>query len=83
LRSIALGAARDSFATQVRDYFSRWQTALTAALKRLGLGAAASRRRAEAALLSIQGALVLARAMDDPKVFSRAMADLKKQLLAA
>ncbi len=80
---IALGAARDSFATQVRDYFSRWQAALVAALKGLGLSPAAARRRAEAALLNIQGALVLARAMDDPKVFSRAMVDLKEQLLAA
>jgi AcrR family transcriptional regulator len=80
---IALGAARDSFVDQVRGYFGRWHEALTMALKRIGLSAAAARRRAEAALLNIQGALVLARAFDDPKVFSRAMADLKGQLLAA
>ncbi|HEY4204316.1 MAG TPA: TetR/AcrR family transcriptional regulator [Xanthobacteraceae bacterium] len=80
---IALGASRDSFADQVRGYFSRWHEALTAVLKRLGLSGATARRRAETALANIQGALVLARAFDDPKVFSRAMTDLKGQLLAA
>lgn len=80
---IALGASRDAFADQVRGYFSRWHEALTAVLKRLGMSTATARRRAETALANIQGALVLARAFDDPKVFSRAMADLKGQLLAA
>jgi TetR/AcrR family transcriptional repressor of lmrAB and yxaGH operons len=78
---IALGASRDGFASQVDDYFRRWHDALASLLKRSGLSAAAASRRAEDALLTIQGALVLARARDDPSVFSRAMAELKTRLL--
>ncbi|MBN9601014.1 MAG: TetR/AcrR family transcriptional regulator [Afipia sp.] len=78
---VALGAARDAFAEPVRAYFKRWAEALASALRRCGCPAATARRRAEDAMLVIQGALVIARALDDPKVFSRAMADLKGRLL--
>ncbi|KPF90278.1 TetR family transcriptional regulator [Rhodopseudomonas sp. AAP120] len=79
---IALGHARDEFAAPVNDYFARWQDALAEALRRSGLSVAAARRRAEDAVLSIQGALVLARARDDAKIFPRALAELKVRLLA-
>lgn len=79
---VALGAARDAFAEPVRAYFKRWADALASALRRCGLSGAMARRRAEDAMLVIQGALVIARGLDDPKVFSRAMADLKGRLLA-
>jgi TetR/AcrR family transcriptional repressor of lmrAB and yxaGH operons len=78
----ALGAARDSFAAQVNDYFARWGDALALLLERSGLSSSVARRRSEDAMLSIQGALVLARARDDAKIFSRAMAELKLRLLA-
>jgi TetR/AcrR family transcriptional repressor of lmrAB and yxaGH operons len=79
---IALGASRDMFAVQVRDYFARWNDALTRLLARRGLSARAARRRSTDALLSIQGALVLARALDDSKVFGQAMVDVTARLLA-
>ena len=79
---IALGASRDTFAAQVNDYFARWHDALAMLLKRSGLSSVAARRRSEDALLTIQGALVLARARDDAKIFSRAMAELQARLLA-
>jgi TetR/AcrR family transcriptional repressor of lmrAB and yxaGH operons len=79
---IALGASRDTFAAQVHDYFARWHDALAAVLRRSGLSATVARRRAEDALLTIQGALVLARARDDATIFSRAMAELQTRLLA-
>lgn len=78
---VALGASRDFFAQQVHSYFKRWGDALAIALRRAGDTPASARRKSEDALLVIQGALVLARALDDPKVFSRAMADLKNRLL--
>ncbi|MGP9813395.1 TetR/AcrR family transcriptional regulator [Rhodopseudomonas sp. NSM] len=79
---IALGHARDDFAAPVNDYFARWQDALATALRRAGLSAPLARKRAEDAVLTIQGALVLARARDDAKVFTRALAELKVRLLA-
>jgi TetR/AcrR family transcriptional regulator, lmrAB and yxaGH operons repressor len=79
---VALGAARDIFNAQVQSYFTRWQDALTATLRRSGMSTTVARRRSEDALVTIQGALVLARARDDAKIFTRAMAELKPRLLA-
>ncbi|MGE0287454.1 MAG: TetR/AcrR family transcriptional regulator [Bradyrhizobium sp.] len=79
---IALGASRDMFAVQVHDYFKRWNDALSRLLSRSGLGARAARQRSTDALLTIQGALVLARALDDPAIFRRALSDVSERLLA-
>jgi TetR/AcrR family transcriptional repressor of lmrAB and yxaGH operons len=73
----ALGSARDHFGHGVHGYFRRWADALEGALRRSGVGAAEARERAEDILLGIQGALVLARANADPKVFGRALKRLR------
>lgn len=80
---VALGAARDTFAAKVDGYFARWQAALASLLRRSGLSNGQAQRRAEDALLSIQGALVLARARDDAGIFRRALTALMTRLLAA
>jgi hypothetical protein len=79
---VALGAARDTFAEAVDDYFARWQAALASLLRRSGLSKGQAQRRAEDALLTIQGALVLARARNDAGIFRRALSDLTARLLA-
>ena len=79
---IALGASRDMFAVQVHGYFKRWDDALSRLLARSGLAPPTARRRSADALLTIQGALVLARALDEPAIFRRALADLPARLLA-
>jgi TetR/AcrR family transcriptional regulator, lmrAB and yxaGH operons repressor len=79
---IALGASRDSFAAQVHDYFARWHDALAMVLRRSGLATGVAQARAEDALLTIQGALVLARARGDATIFRRAMTELQARLLA-
>ena len=79
---IALGTSRDRFAGEVQGYFSRWNDALARLLRRSGLSARMARRRSTDALLTIQGALVLARALDDSGVFGQAMTDIKARLLA-
>lgn len=76
----ALGAARDEFAAAVRGYFKAWDNALTAALIRAGHERAAAAALAEDVLAGIQGALVLARAANDAKVFARALGRLKKRV---
>jgi len=78
---IALGHARDLFAEAVNGYFARWHDALAAALRRAGRSPAQARRLAEDALLTIQGALVLARARNDAAIFTRALTALKPRLL--
>lgn len=78
---VALGASRDLFGEKVKVYFAGWVDALAAALRRLGEDKGPARRKAEHAVLEIQGALVIARALDDPKVFSRALAESERRLL--
>jgi len=78
---VALGSARDTFAEAVDDYFARWQVALASLLRRSGLSKGQAQRRAEDALLTIQGALVLARARNDAGIFRRALTELTKRLL--
>jgi TetR/AcrR family transcriptional regulator, lmrAB and yxaGH operons repressor len=79
---IALGASRDTFAVQVQGYFIRWNDALASVLGRSGLSTRVARRRSTDALVTIQGALVLARALGEPRVFGQAMAELATRLLA-
>jgi TetR/AcrR family transcriptional regulator, lmrAB and yxaGH operons repressor len=79
---VALGAARGNFADAVDSYFAHWHAALVSLLRRSGLSNSQAQRRSEDALLTIQGALVLARARDDAKIFRRALAELKARLLA-
>lgn len=78
--AFALDETRDRFAAAIRAYFVRWIDALRGALKRAGCGASVAQRLAEEAVLGIQGALVLARALDDAGIFSRSIARLEKTL---
>ncbi len=74
----ALNNTRDRFTDQIRSYFADWATALAKALSRAGYSAAEARALTEDILGGIQGALVLARALDDPKVFSRTIKRLRQ-----
>jgi AcrR family transcriptional regulator len=77
----ALGNERDRFAVAVKSYFSDWAEALTDALVRDGRGADAAAALTDDVLGGIQGALVLARAMNRPKIFVGALARLEARLL--
>jgi AcrR family transcriptional regulator len=79
--ALALNESRDRFAPRIRGYFAAWADALEAALVRAGYGPKKAKARAEETLAAIQGALVLARAMHDPALFSRTLARLRKRLL--
>lgn len=78
---IALGASRDIFGERVKVYFAGWVDALATALRRLGDERTVARRKSEQAVLEIQGALVLARALDDPKLFARALEESERRLM--
>jgi len=76
----ALSEIRDRFAIEVRLYFSTWTTTLASALVRAGVRRPAARALAEEAVTGIQGALVLARALNDPAVFARSLTRLRARL---
>lgn len=78
---IALGASRDVFGEKVKVYFAGWVDALATALRRFGYERTIARRKSEQAVLEIQGALVLARALDDPKLFARALEESERRLM--
>jgi AcrR family transcriptional regulator len=79
-----LGASVDRarFGAPLRATFSAWMSALARIGRAAGLSAAAARRRAEGAVVRIEGALVVAAGMDDPGVFRRALEELRATLLA-
>jgi TetR/AcrR family transcriptional regulator, lmrAB and yxaGH operons repressor len=76
----ALGDTRDRFARLVRAYFVTWRDSLAGALVRTGRAPAEAKDLAEDAVASIQEALVLARALNDPGSFQRAIARAKVRL---
>ncbi len=71
--AFALDATRDRFAATIHDYFKRWISALANCLIRAGVEPARAAAKAEEAVLGIQGALVLARALNDEAVFRRSI----------
>ena len=53
-----------------------WLSAFTAVARESGLTRAAAERRAQQALINIEGSLVLARVLGNPTIFLRALAGL-------
>ena len=81
--AFALDETRDRFANAIRGYFHRWIEALAGALTRAGLISIEAQALAEEAVVGIQGALMLARALGDETVFGRTLERLKQRLEAA
>lgn len=68
--ALALDNVRDRFPIVIQTYFARWMDSLAGALRRLGIGKSEARALAEEIVAGIQGGLVLARAVDDKKIFT-------------
>ncbi|MEQ8402020.1 MAG: TetR/AcrR family transcriptional regulator [Silicimonas sp.] len=81
--AFALNDTRDRFADAVCAYFERWAASIATALAKAGATTHRAEALAEETLISIQGALILARAMNDPLVFSRTLHRLQTDVLAA
>jgi TetR/AcrR family transcriptional repressor of lmrAB and yxaGH operons len=76
----ALGNERDRFTGSVRRYFVEWIAALAAALQRAGRDQASAAELAVDTVGAIQGALVLARALDRPAVLTDTISRLRARL---
>lgn len=79
---LALGDERDRFARQINGYFSAWRDALAGALHRAGGREALARDLADEVVTAIQGALVTARALQDPDLFGRTLRRLEARVSA-
>jgi TetR/AcrR family transcriptional repressor of lmrAB and yxaGH operons len=75
----ALGAERDRFSERVQAYFAEWVDALAATLMRGGHDADSARALSEDVVGGIQGALVLARAANEPELFMRALERMRQR----
>jgi AcrR family transcriptional regulator len=67
----AIGRERDQFDEAVRGYFIEWVNTLTVALDATGIGE--PQAHALQLVATIQGAIILARALDDPESFDTAI----------
>lgn len=81
--ALALAETRNRFAERIKAYFADWHEALAGALKRAGRDPAEARALSQEILALIQGALVLARALDDASVFERLLGGLRSRLALA
>lgn len=81
LAVLALGESRDLFHAQIRKALNIWIETLSQVLVEAGIEPNCARRRAEDAVLKIQGALVLARGLDDTALFERVLQRLPEELL--
>lgn len=78
--ALALGEVRERFGESVKSYFERWLDALSVALVRAGWSGTDARALAEEAVVGIQGAIVLTRALDRPDLFQHIIARLRERL---
>lgn len=78
---LGLNSSGETFAVKVKDYFARWIAALAHCLEVGKVPTALA--LAEEAVSGIQGAIVLARALDDEASFERIVHRLRSTLLDA
>jgi TetR/AcrR family transcriptional regulator, lmrAB and yxaGH operons repressor len=77
---LLLGSARDVFHGKVQVLFRGWIDAIAAVLVEAGMERELAQQRGEDAAISVQGALILSQALDDPSPFLRVMQQLPAQL---
>lgn len=80
LGNMLVGDSRRLFLKPMKAAFAAWVSALAALARDSGMPAARARLWAEEAVLSIEGALVLARGLDDPRPFRRMLRRLPETL---
>lgn len=82
LGTLVLGGARARFADYLKNAFEGWVGALRELAVEAGVATRDARDRAEDAVVRIEGALILAGALDDPAPFRRALRAVERDLLA-
>jgi TetR/AcrR family transcriptional regulator, lmrAB and yxaGH operons repressor len=80
LAILLLGSARDLFQQRVQGLLQIWISAIAQVFVEAGLPPTAARERAEDALITLQGALVLAQGLGDTAIFQRAVQQLPARL---
>lgn len=82
LGSLVVGGALALFRKRLKRSFGAMIGAIAEVLVEAGQGKETARERAEDAMVRVQGGLLLAQALGDPRVFGRAVRRLPEELLA-
>lgn len=82
LDSISLGEGSDLFAEHTRRSVRAWIVAVARVAEEAGIEPSEATRRAEDAVMRVEGALVLTRATGNRRGFRRVMAELPDDVLA-
>jgi TetR/AcrR family transcriptional regulator, lmrAB and yxaGH operons repressor len=77
---ILMGSARDVFRTKVETVLRAWIDAIANVLIESGFTESLAKERAENALITIQGALIVANGLDDLTPFKRVVKQLPQEL---
>ena len=80
LAALMLGSAKDVFQVKVQTLLRAWIEAIAAVLIEAGLDEAIAHQRGEDAVITIQGALILAQGLEDAAPFQRVLKDLPQRL---
>ena len=81
LSILSMGDAKDLFNAPVKRAFETWLNTLAEVLVEAGCDPAEAHRRAEDAIIQIQGVLVLSRSLDSTDTFERVITNLPENLL--
>jgi TetR/AcrR family transcriptional regulator, lmrAB and yxaGH operons repressor len=81
LGAFSLGKSRETFRSELQDIFRLMIGALAATLREAGIATGEARRRAEDAVVAIQGSLVLACGTGERAAFRRLVKTLPQRLL--
>ncbi len=81
LGSMVLSGGSERFADELAGAFTAWVDALSAVIEDANVPRRIARCRAEDAVMKLQGALVVARGLNDTEPFRRMMAELPDELL--
>ncbi len=81
LGTMVLSGGSELFADELAGAFAAWIDALSATIRDAGVPTRIARRRAEDAVVRLQGALVVTRGLKDTGVFRRLLSELPDQLL--
>jgi AcrR family transcriptional regulator len=78
---LSIPAAGPELAAGLKGALEAWQKAFAEVAQESGLSASEARRRAEDAIVRIEGSLVLSRVLNDSKPFHRAVDELGRSLV--
>jgi AcrR family transcriptional regulator len=82
LGNLVVGGSRERFQTFLTSAFEGWIAALRGLAIEAGVRGPEAQRRAEDAVVRIEGALIVAGGLNDPAPFKRALRNIERDLLA-